>query len=160
MTNKCKLLLGCCEESVVEFIRVLLAAPCEVSERSSCADLLHAAGSGGFNAVIVYGNCLTPPYVCEGGLVENTRLAIQKIKAAQGVSLIALTSMPEWRETTPSHRGRCLSGHSFSCRRVQGRGIQLFTSPSLRESPGCRARAGFGKRQYLNTHSLALTILI
>jgi hypothetical protein len=93
------ILVGCCESCVVEFIRIILAESCDVAERSSFAELLNEALSGGYDAVIVYGNCLTPPYVCEGGLLENATLAIKTIKATRAVSVIALTSMAEWRET-------------------------------------------------------------
>jgi hypothetical protein len=93
-----QVLFGCNESSVTQSVKLLLADSCEVIERTNFAEFIREASARGFDLVIPYGNCLSPPTLCSGGLLENTKLAIKGIKVARDVPIIALTSMTEWCE--------------------------------------------------------------
>jgi DNA-binding response OmpR family regulator len=94
-----KILLGCNEIYLARAIRLLLGSSCEVSERSRLDEFVYDACTGGFDLVILYSNCLSPPPLCPGGLLENSVFATKTIKSTSKVPIIALTSMPEWRES-------------------------------------------------------------
>jgi CheY-like chemotaxis protein len=93
-----KILIGCNEIYVAKAIKLLLGNTYEVTERSGLAELVQDACSGDFDLVILYSNCLSPPQLCAGGLLENSVFATKTIKSARTVPIIALTSMPEWRD--------------------------------------------------------------
>ena len=93
-----RILVGCNESFVTQSLKLVLADSCEVTERASFAEVVHEAITGGFDVVIVYGNCVSPPRICEGGLLDNTTLAIKTIRASRTVTIVALTSMAEWCE--------------------------------------------------------------
>lgn len=76
----------------------MLADSCQVVEQTSYEGVAREACAGGFDLVIVYGNCLPPPVLCSGRLLENTLCAIKTIKAARAVPIVAFTSMEEWLE--------------------------------------------------------------
>lgn len=94
---KINVLVGCGEAAATESIRLLLADGCQVTARAHFDELVRDACAGEFDLVILYGNCITPPYVCDGGLLENTLATIKAIKAGRPVPILALTSTPEWR---------------------------------------------------------------
>ena len=93
-----KILVGCGESSVTETIVVLLSYSCQVTARAHFDELVRDACAGEFGLVVVYGNCISPPYLCDGGLLENTVLAIKTIRASRAVTIVALTSTEEWCE--------------------------------------------------------------
>lgn len=93
------ILIGCNEIYLAKAIRLLLGNCCEVSERSRLDEFVRDACTGGFDLVIVYSNCLSPPPLCAGGLLENSVFATKTIKSSTKVPIIAMTSMPEWRES-------------------------------------------------------------
>ena len=94
---KVNLLVGCCESTVVQSIAVLLKDSCQVTARAHFDEFVRVACAGEFDLVIVYGNCITPPYVSEGGLLANTLATTKTIRAASPVPILVLTSTPEWR---------------------------------------------------------------
>src|SRR5258708_4416430 len=93
-----KILIGSDQSYITQSVKVLLADYCEVTERSSYAELVREASTGDFDMVIVCGHCLSPPVLCNGGLLENTVATIAAIKLARPVPIISLASTPEWRE--------------------------------------------------------------
>ena len=96
--DKRKILLGCNEIYLAKAIKLVLADLCEVVERSRFDEFVHDACNGGFDLVILYSNCLSPPPLCDGGLLENSVFATKTIKSSIKVPIIALTSMPQWRD--------------------------------------------------------------
>ena len=95
---KINVLVGCGETAATESIKLLLADGCKVTARAHFDELDRDACAGEFGLVVVYGNCLSPPKLCEGGLLENTVLAIKTIRASRAVTIVALTSTEEWCE--------------------------------------------------------------
>lgn len=96
--DKRQILVGCNESCVTEAIKIILADSCQVTEQGSYEGVAREACNERFDLVIIYGNCLSPPVLCSGRLLENTLCAIKTIKAARAVPVIALNSMPEWRD--------------------------------------------------------------
>jgi CheY-like chemotaxis protein len=91
-------LIGCAEAAVTESMRLILAGACDITTSTSFKELVQTATAGNFHVVIVYGNCMSPPMICNDGLLVNTALAIKTIKAARPVPVIAVTSMEDWSE--------------------------------------------------------------
>ena len=98
------ILLGCCEACVTKALRLMLTftyrdkANLRFTERPSFDEFVTEACAGDFDAVIIYGNCLSQPFICEGGILENTTLAIEIIKATRPVPILAMNSMPGYSE--------------------------------------------------------------
>jgi|EBPBio282013_DNA_FD.fasta_scaffold20617_2 DNA-binding response OmpR family regulator len=93
-----KILIGCNEIYLVKAIKLLLGKSCEVTVCSRLDEFVRDACTGGFDLVILYANCLSPPPLCAGGLLENSVFATKTIKSSTKFPIIALTSMPEWRD--------------------------------------------------------------
>ena len=93
------ILIGCNEIYLAKAIKLLLGNSCAVTERSCVDEFVRDACTGGFDLAILYSNCLSPPPLCAGGLFENSVFATKTIKSSAKVPIIALTSMPEWRES-------------------------------------------------------------
>lgn len=96
-----KILIGCGEASVTEALKILLRKDgmAVVDIVTTCFDeFVREASAGDFDLMILYGNSMTPPFLCAGGLLENTLFAVRAVKTSRPVPLIALTSMDEWLE--------------------------------------------------------------
>ena len=99
-----KVLVGCNQPLVTESIRALLTDVCQYGtslkliERESFAEVVQDASTLEYDLLILYGNCLSAPTLCSGGLLDNMAFAIRSIKAARTLPTVVLTSMAEWRE--------------------------------------------------------------
>ena len=96
------ILIGCNEQPLVQFTRLLLSAAdqggttFEFTESRSCDEFIRQACTGDFGVVLLFANCIlpTPPLT----LIEHSVLAIKTIKATRVVPIVTLTSMEEWLE--------------------------------------------------------------
>jgi CheY-like chemotaxis protein len=91
-----KILIGCNEVYLAKALMLLLGESCQITERTRFDEVVREACNGGFDLVVLYSNCLSPPLLCPGGLVENSVAAIRTIKSFGPAPIIALTSMVEW----------------------------------------------------------------
>ena len=92
------ILVGCCEPTVIEAIRVLLAGRCHVDQRTRMDEFVREASTGAFHSVVLCPNSIAPPLLLDGGLLENAVAAVKAIKGARAVPIVVLSTMSEWRD--------------------------------------------------------------
>src|SRR5262249_53363654 len=67
-------------------------------ERETFAEVVQDASTLDCDLLILYGNCLSAPSLCSGGLLDNITFAIRSIKAARALPTVVLNSMADWNE--------------------------------------------------------------
>lgn len=82
------ILIGCNEIYLAKAIKLLLGNSFQVTERSRLDEFVRDARTGGFDLVILYSNCLSPPPLCAGGLLEHSLFATKTIKSSTKVPII------------------------------------------------------------------------